>query len=58
MEKKVDSKCIKDLSVRLKSLKMLEEKVGKTLQGTDIFFFLSRSSVISEVMPAIVKQDS
>lgn len=44
MEKKVDSKCIKDLSVRLETLKMLEEKVRKTLQDTDIFFFSKQFS--------------
>ena len=55
---KISSKCIKDLNVRLDTIKLLEENLGRTLSNinrSNIFFDLSPR--ITEIKTKINKWD-
>jgi hypothetical protein len=54
----INSKWIKDLNVRPKTLKLVQERTGNTLEATDIDNdFLSRTQLVQELRERINKWD-
>ena len=49
LNKKINTKCIKDLNVRLETIKLLEENIGRTLDD------INQSKIHYEPFPREVK---